>query len=162
MVPPPLLGGLCRADPVQVETLAPQQVRRVCTADGVSALASSPQTAGADPAGLAWSALCCTAWHRSTTGAHRCTLIYIIIAGGHVAPVQRPAWRWYLVLVEVQHLTVCPPALRGRCIGGLCDCCIACAGMGKISGNAAAKLCKRFWLCGSINCTDDRKATVNA
>lgn len=31
-----------RADPVQVETLTPQQVRRVCTADSVSALASDP------------------------------------------------------------------------------------------------------------------------
>lgn len=79
MVPPPLLGGLCRADPVQVETLAPQQVRRVCTADGVSALASSPQTAGADPAGLAWSALCCIVWHGSITGAHPCTLIYTLL-----------------------------------------------------------------------------------
>ena len=40
-----------RADPVQVETLTPQQVRRVCTADSVSALASDPQTAEADPPG---------------------------------------------------------------------------------------------------------------
>lgn len=55
-----------RADPAQVETLTPQQVRRVCTADSVSALASDPHTAGADPAGLAWSAICCA-------------LIYIII-----------------------------------------------------------------------------------
>ena len=38
-----------RADPVQVETLTPQQVRRVCPADSVSALASDPQTVGADP-----------------------------------------------------------------------------------------------------------------
>lgn len=58
----------CRADSVQVETLTTQQVRRVCTADSVSALASDPQTAGADPAGLAWSAICCT-------------LIYLIIIG---------------------------------------------------------------------------------
>ena len=57
-----------RADPVQVETLTPQHVCRVCTADSVSALASDPQTAGADPAGLAWSAICCT-------------LIYLIIIG---------------------------------------------------------------------------------
>ena len=33
-----------RADPVQVETLTPQQVRRVCTADSVSALASDSHT----------------------------------------------------------------------------------------------------------------------
>lgn len=114
------------------------------------------------PPPLAWSALCCTAWHRSTTGAHRCTLIYIIIVGGHVAPVQRPAWRWYLVLVEVQHLTVCPPACRRRCIGGLCVCCIVCAGMGRINGNATVKPCKRFWCCGGINCMDGRKAAGNA
>lgn len=34
--------------------MTPQQVRRVCTADSVSALASDPHTVGADPAGLAW------------------------------------------------------------------------------------------------------------
>lgn len=33
--------------------LTPQQLRRVCTAD---------------PAGLAWSVICCTVWHRSITG----------------------------------------------------------------------------------------------
>lgn len=35
-------------------------------------------------AGLAWSAMRCTGWHESTTGARRCTLIYIIIIGGCV------------------------------------------------------------------------------
>ena len=59
-----------RADPVQVETLTPQQVRRVCTAGSVSALASDPHTAGADPAGLARSAICCTVWHGSITEMH--------------------------------------------------------------------------------------------
>lgn len=49
-----------------------------------------------DPAGLAWSAICCTVWHRSITGAHRYTLIYIIIIGRLCCPVQRQAWRWYL------------------------------------------------------------------
>ena len=34
-----------------METLTPQQVRRVCTADSVSALVSDPQTAGAAPPG---------------------------------------------------------------------------------------------------------------
>jgi hypothetical protein len=34
--------------------------------------------------------------------------------------------------------------------------------MGQINGKAAAKLCKRFCLCGSIICTDGRKAAVNA
>ena len=52
-----------------METLTPQQVRRVCTADSVSALVSDLQTAGADPAGLAWSAVYCTVWHGSITGA---------------------------------------------------------------------------------------------
>ena len=51
---------LRQANRVQVETLTPQQVRRVCTTDSVSALASDQQVAGADPAGLAWSAVCCT------------------------------------------------------------------------------------------------------
>nr|DAJ64413.1 MAG TPA: hypothetical protein [Caudoviricetes sp.] len=35
-----------------------------------AALASDPQTVGADPAGLAWSAICCTIWHESITGTH--------------------------------------------------------------------------------------------
>nr|DAZ45068.1 MAG TPA: hypothetical protein [Caudoviricetes sp.] len=36
-------------------------------------------------AGLAWFAVCCTAWYGSITRAHRCTgapLLYIIIIGG--------------------------------------------------------------------------------
>ena len=59
-------------------------------------------------------------------------------------PVQRPAWRWYLVSVETQRLTVCPPARSRRCIAGLCGCCIVCAGMGQINGNAPVKPCKQF------------------
>ena len=51
-----------RADRVQVETLTLQQVRRV------QHLPADPHTAGADPAGLAWSAVCCTVWHGSITG----------------------------------------------------------------------------------------------
>ena len=43
-----------RADPVQVETLDHQQMRRVCTADSVSALASDPKMVRADSAGIAW------------------------------------------------------------------------------------------------------------
>nr|DAS23686.1 MAG TPA: hypothetical protein [Caudoviricetes sp.] len=42
------------------------------------------------PAGLAWPAICCTVWHGSITGAHRCTLIYLIIIGRLRWPVQRP------------------------------------------------------------------------
>ena len=41
-----------RVDPVQMETLTPQRVRRVCTADTLPALASDSHTVGADPAGL--------------------------------------------------------------------------------------------------------------
>ena len=37
-----------------METLTPQQVRRVCTADSVSALASDQKMVRADSAGLAW------------------------------------------------------------------------------------------------------------
>ena len=32
----------------------------------------------------------------------------------------------------------------------LCSCCIVCAGIGLINGNATVKLCKRFWCCGGI------------
>lgn len=73
-----------RDDTAQAEALTPQQMRRVCTADSVSALASNPQTAGADPAGLAWSAMCCA-------------LIYLIIIGGcaDLHSVQRGAGIWY-------------------------------------------------------------------
>lgn len=77
-------------------------------------------------------------------------------------PAQRPAWRWYLVSVEALHLTVCPPAWNRLCIGGLCGCCIVCAGVGQISGNAAVKPCKRFWRCVCINCKGERKTVVNA
>ena len=79
----PLLGLLsvhqCRAadrlaDPVQVETLHPS-----AGAPG-AALASDPHTVGADPAGLAWFAVCCT-------------LIYLIIIGGCAELYSVPAWR---------------------------------------------------------------------
>lgn len=38
-------------------------------------------------AGLAWSAVCCTVWHGSITGARLCTLIYLIIIGRLCWPV---------------------------------------------------------------------------
>lgn len=114
------------------------------------------------PPPLAWSALCCTAWHRSTTGAHRCTLIYIIIVGGHVAPVQRPAWRLYLVSVEVLRLMVCPLVWCRRCIGGLCICCIVVRWNGSNSlGIPCKALCTVLW-CGWYNCINGTKRTVNA
>lgn len=68
---------------MQAETLTPQQVRRVCTADSVSALASDPHTVEADPPLLAWSAL-----------------LYLIIIGGCADLYSVPAWRWYLVSAE--------------------------------------------------------------
>lgn len=76
------------ADPVQ--DCKPPGVGNIETAAGLtlyrwradpSALASNPQTVGADPAGLVWSAICCTVWRGSITGAHPCTLIYLIIIG---------------------------------------------------------------------------------
>lgn len=95
-------------------------------------------------AGLAWSAMCCTVWHGSITGAHRCTLIYLIIIGRLCWPVQRPAWRRYLVLARGLRLTVCPPAWHRWCIGGLCIFCIVRAGIWQIDGNAAVNTCKRL------------------
>lgn len=67
--PPWEVSSHCRVEPAQVETLTRQQVRRGCTADSVSALARDLHTVGDDPAGLAWSAICCTVWHGSITGA---------------------------------------------------------------------------------------------
>lgn len=88
-----------RADPVQVETQTPQQVRRVCTADTpLSALASDPKRVGADPAGLAWPAMCCAVWHGSITGArpyipyYNRAAVLICIASG-VAVVSGTRWR---------------------------------------------------------------------
>lgn len=51
-----------------------------CQAPGApgAALASDPHTVGAEPAVLAWSAVCCTVWHGSITGgngAHLYTLL---------------------------------------------------------------------------------------
>lgn len=48
-------------------------------------------------------------------------------------------------------MTVCPPACRRRCIGGLCVCCIVCAGIWQINRNSAVKPCKRFWRFDRIN-----------
>nr|DAZ40146.1 MAG TPA: hypothetical protein [Caudoviricetes sp.] len=55
------------------------------------------QAASGSPPPLAWSVLCCTVWHGSTTGAHPCTLIYIIIIGGCPAlhSVRRVGGIWY-------------------------------------------------------------------
>ena len=77
-------------------------------------------------------------------------------------PVQRPVWRRYLVSVEVLRLMVCPPAWRRRCIVGLCGCCIVCAGMGQINGNASVKPCALFCGVGGIVCMDDTKGAANA
>nr|DAZ84421.1 MAG TPA: hypothetical protein [Caudoviricetes sp.] len=50
-----------------------------------------------DPAGLAWSVICCTVWHGSITWAHRCTLIYLIIIGGCADLYSVRRGIWYLV-----------------------------------------------------------------
>lgn len=107
------------------------------------------QAGYADPLPLAWSALCRTVWHESITGTH--PYIYLIIIGGCPALYSVPVRRWCLVSVEVQRLTVCPPACRRRCIGGLCVCCIVCAGIWQINRNSAVKPCKRFWRFDRIN-----------
>lgn len=130
---------------------------------GVS-LASDPHTAGADPAGLAWSAVCCTVWHGSITGAHRCTLIYLIIIGWLCWPVQRPGGAlvsWYALEV----LRCCDTLHRvAGCVifaySGLvsADGCI----MGQTTGKAPVKPCALFCGVGGITCTDGIKAFVNA
>ena len=108
-----------RADPVQVETLTPQQVRRVCTADSVSALSSDPQTVGADPAGLAWYAIRCTVWHGSITGG---APLYTFYNRRLCWPVQRPAWRWYLGMCWMASGR-CDTLQRGT--GGIIAACVS-------------------------------------
>lgn len=82
---------------MQVETLTPQQVRRVCTADSVSALASDPHTVGADPAGLAWSALPYIPYYNRravlpcTASRRGGGIWYLLRASGRVYALQRGA-----------------------------------------------------------------------
>lgn len=109
-----------RADLVQVETMTNQQVRRVCTAGSVSALASDPHTERADPAGLAWSAICCTVWHGSITGG---APLYTFYNRRLCWPVQRPAWSWYLGMCWMASGR-CDTLQRGA--GGIIT---ACAGL---------------------------------
>lgn len=152
MVPPPL------AAPLSLDCSAGWRVRPFYrpAPDRKPSGVGSIETA----AGLAWFAICRTVWHGSITGTH--PYIYLIIIGRLPCPVQRPAWRWYLVSVEVLRLMVCPLVWCRRCIGGLCGCYIVCAGMMQINEKAPVKPCKRFWCSGGINCMDGRKAAVNA
>ena len=121
-----------RTDPVQVETLTPphQQARRVCTAGSVSALASNPHMIGADPAGLARFAVCCT-------------LIYLIIIGCYPAlySVRRGGGIWIDGSAAFDGM---PSNVSQAVHSGLCGCCIVCAGMGQINGNAPVKPCALF------------------
>lgn len=128
----------------------PQKVHRVCTADSVSALASNPQTVGADRrrAGMVCAMLHRRAWIHDTGAQLHPYIPYY--NKGRPCPVQCPVLRRYLVSVQVLRLRVCPPAWRSWRIGGLFGGCIVCAGMGQINGNTAAKPCKRFWRCGRI------------
>ena len=70
------------------------------------------------PPPLAWSMICYTVWHGSTTGAH--LFIYLIIIGGCAALCSIPAWRWYLVSAERVRALVCPPAWRKWYYSRLC------------------------------------------
>ena len=108
-----------RDDPIKVETLTPQQASRVCTADGVSSLASDPQTVGADPAGLAWYAICCIVWHGSITGG---APLYTFYNRRLCWPVQRPAWRWYLGMCWMASGR-CDTLQRGT--GGIIAACVS-------------------------------------
>lgn len=96
--------------------------RCALTADTLSALASDPHTVGADSAGLAWSAICCTVWHGSITGrgAHCCTLIYPIIIGGcaELHSVRHSGCIWYVLEV----LRRCDTLQRGA--GGIIAACV--------------------------------------
>ena len=98
-------GGWCRADrgqiasrradPVQVETLT------LCRCAGSVLLTACQHLLAIHPAGLAWSAICCTVWHGSITGAHPCTpyIHYynrrpvLICAASGVALVSGMCWR---------------------------------------------------------------------
>ena len=77
-----------------------QQVRRVCTADSVSALASDSQTVGADPAGLALSAVCCTLLYPYY---NREAMLSCVVSGRGV---------WYLVSVYAVQALLYAPAWR--------------------------------------------------
>lgn len=70
-----------------METLTPQHVRLVCTADSVSALANDPHTAGADPAGLAWSVAVLTCAASGRDGG----IWYVWMASGYCDTIQRGA-----------------------------------------------------------------------
>nr|DAM22507.1 MAG TPA: hypothetical protein [Caudoviricetes sp.] len=71
----------------------------------MSAFASDPQTVGADPAGLAWSAICCAVWHGSITGTHPYIPYYnraavLICAASGMALVFGMCWRRYGVVIR--------------------------------------------------------------
>lgn len=112
-----------------------------------AALASDPHTAGADPAGLAWSVMCCTVWHGSITGAYP----YIPYYNRRLCwPVQRPAWRWYLVSVRGVPVRVRAPTCRRRYYICLYRSSIFGCRMVQTAGKAPVKPCALFYGVGGI------------
>ncbi len=85
-----------RREPPMVPRRPP---RSCCWTDPLGvALASNPQTVGADPAGFAWSVVCCTVLHGSITGAHPYIHYYNMVAvlaciASGVALVSGTCWR---------------------------------------------------------------------
>ena len=120
-----------RADPVQVETLTPQQVRRVCTADSVSALASDPpRRAG----------MVCDMLHPYIPYYNRRAVLACAASG--VAGVSGTRWRVAALW--------CAPVCRRRYYSRLCRSGICGDRMGQISGKAAVKPCKPLCSVGGI------------
>lgn len=100
-------------------------------------------------AGLAWSAVCCTVWRGSITGAPLHP--YIPYYNRRLCcPVQRPAWRWYLVCAGGAAALWCAPAWRVWYCSRLCGSNIYGGRMGQIAGNAPVKPCALFCGVGGI------------
>lgn len=140
-----------RADRVQVETLTPQQVRRVCTDDSVSALARDPQAVGADcrRACMVCDMLHCLAWiHNRGAPLHPYIPYYNRRSVLACTASRRGGGIWYVLEV----LRRCDTPQRGA--GGIIAACVGlvswAVGLGKISGNTPVKPCVLFCVVGGI------------